>query len=334
MSNLIKKEMSYFFSSCEALGAVNKDRNGSRFQIAMQNIANVPSSAVDVAIEVTSANIWHTSPNISADDWHNDKMYLVHNPILISDGVIQTLPLATDYPIVLTIPKGLYGISELNDTISELIQKITLPNINPDTGLPERLTSDSVILTADAATQRVKMQLGPCLRLILETLPAFPNNIASTLGFTASAVGAVGVPGSQSLHSALRIGPLEYTGQKFTADRVASLNKINSFLLHGDILRGGITVNGRRANIMTEVQITAKPGKLINFRPFNPYKLDGSHLKHGVNDLLTFWLTNELNQPIDTFGEDYTFSITISYMVDPSQVMTGIRPPSIFSQAS
>jgi hypothetical protein len=327
MSNLIKKEMSYFFSSAEALGAINKDRNGSRFQIAMQNIANVPPSAVDVTLEVTSANIWHTSPNISAEDWQNDKMYLVHNPYLLPN-TIQILPDPNDYLIVLTMPKGLYGISELNDTISELIQNVTLPNTS------ERLTSDSVILTADAATQRVKLQLGPHLRLIIESLPAFPNNIASTLGYTANAVGALGIQGDQHKSTALRVGPPEYVGQKFTADRVASLNKINSFLLHGDILRGGITVNGRRANIMTEVQITAKPGKLINFRPFNPYKLDGSHLKHGVNDLLTFWLTNELNQPIDTFGEDYTFSVTISYMVDPSQVMTGIRPPSVHSQAS
>ena len=327
MSNLIKKEMSYFFSSAEALGAINKDRNGSRFQIAMQNIANVPPSAVDVTLEVTSANIWHTSPNISAEDWQNDKMYLVHNPYLLPN-TIQILPDPNDYLIVLTMPKGLYGISELNDTISELIQNVTLPNTS------ERLTSDSVILTADAATQRVKLQLGPHLRLIIESLPAFPNNIASTLGYTANAVGALGLQGDQHLSTALRVGPPEYVGQKFTADRVASLNKINSFLLHGDILRGGITVNGRRANIMTEVQITAKPGKLINFRPFNPYKLDGSHLKHGVNDLLTFWLTNELNQPIDTFGEDYTFSVTISYMVDPSQVMTGIRPPSVHIQSS
>jgi hypothetical protein len=145
---------------------------------------------------------------------------------------------------------------------------------------------------------------------------------------------ALGTIGSEDLHSLRRVGPPEYTGEKFIADQVASLNKINSFLLHGDILRGGITVNGRRANIMTEVQITAKPGKLINFRPFNPYKLDGSHLKHGVNDLLTFWLTNELNLPIDTFGEDYTFSITISYMIDPNHTMSTIRPPSVFSQSA
>ena len=322
MSNLIKKEMSYFFSSASALGAVNKDNNGSRFQIAMQNIANVPPSAVDVTIEVTSANIWHTSPNISAD-WKNNKMYLVHNYNL-SAGDTNVLPVPGDTFITLTVPKGLYGILELNETISELIQEIVLP-INPETGLPERLTSTAVVLTADAATQRIKIQLETHLRLILETGVTHPNNIAPTLGFTIAHPLAFNVP-------EIHIGTPFYDGYKFTANTIASLNKINSFLLHGDILRGGITVNGRRANIMTEVQITSRPGKMINFRPFNPYKLDGSHLKHGVNDLLTFWLTNELNQPIDTFGEDYTFSVTLSYMIDPSSTMSSIKPPSVFSQ--
>ena len=108
MSSLIKKEISYFFSSATALGATNKDRNGSRFQIAMQNIANVPQAAVDVSIEVTSANIWHTSPNI-APEWGNNKMYLVHNPVL-PPNTIEILPDPNDFLIVLTIPKGLYGI--------------------------------------------------------------------------------------------------------------------------------------------------------------------------------------------------------------------------------
>ena len=72
MSNLIKKSVSDFFSSSEALGAVNKDRNGSRFQIPLQNIIVVPKAAVDVTLEVTSANIWFF-PNISPE-WKNNHL--------------------------------------------------------------------------------------------------------------------------------------------------------------------------------------------------------------------------------------------------------------------
>ena len=144
MSSLIQKSTSYFFSSAESLGAVNKDRNGSRFQIPMQNILVVPQTAVDVTLEVTSANIWFTSPNISPE-WKNNHLYLSYRPV-------YPLFSGAEVDVDITIPTGLYGISQLNDTISELIQTFSSGGT--------RFASDSVVLTADSATQRVKLHLG------------------------------------------------------------------------------------------------------------------------------------------------------------------------------
>ena len=46
MTNYVQKQMSYFFSSSEALGA-KKFNNGSRFTISMQNLTNIPKTAID-----------------------------------------------------------------------------------------------------------------------------------------------------------------------------------------------------------------------------------------------------------------------------------------------
>ena len=71
MTNYVQKQMSYFFSSSETLGA-KKYNNGSRFTISMQNLASIPKTAIDCTLEISSANIWHVSPNIDDINWKND----------------------------------------------------------------------------------------------------------------------------------------------------------------------------------------------------------------------------------------------------------------------
>jgi hypothetical protein len=307
MTNYVQKQMSYFFSSSEALGA-KKYNNGSRFTISMQNLTNIPKTAIDCTLEISSANIWHVSPNIDDVNWKNDKVYLIYNPnaVIIDDGLGDP----NDFLITITLPKGLYGLSNINDTISELIQTVVLPN-------SERLSATSIILTGDSPTQKVKVQFeSSFLRLVTESSLEYPNNIASTLGFTTGE----------------DIGPSTFEGQRFTADSIASLNKINRYLIHSDLIRSGLTLNGKRLSIMTEVQINVQPSKLITFRPGIPYKLDGSHLTNGVHDLLTFWITNEKNEYVD-MSEDWSFSLQISYLIDPAQSMMGIRLPVVSSQS-
>ena len=67
---------------------------------------------------------------------------------------------------------------------------------------------------------------------------------------------------------------------------------------------------------MTEIQLSVSPGKLLTYRPYLPYKIDGNHLKYGSKKLITFFLTDEQNRPIDTFGENYSFAVVIKYKVE------------------
>ena len=296
---LVQKDLTYFFSSSEALGAQNKDKSGSRFQVKLDRSIEIPNNAVDVSIEVTSANIWFTTPNIDPV-YQNNVLYVDYTD---PNGASATFPL--------TIPKGLYSVTSLNQTIEHLMCAIQIP------GTANYFDCNSVVLSADTATQKVKVQLGAYLSILVSPDPTRPNNIAPTLGWY-DPTGA----------NVADIGPPAYNGQIFTAPSVARLNKINSYLLHGDIVKNGIQVNNTQANILTEIQLNVSAGKLLTYRPYLPYKLDGSHLKYGSRDLLTFWLTNELNEYIDMNEEDYSFSVTITYKIDVNHIMTQGRIPS------
>ena len=291
---LVQKDLTYFFSSSELLGAQNKDNRGSRFQINLDRPLNIPNNAVDVCIEVTSANIWFTTPNIDAE-YNNNKLYIDYYN---SFGG----PASASY--VLEIPKGLYSIASLNQTIEHLFGAES----NPESGV--KFGVDSIVFSGDTATQKVKVQLGQYLSILTDS--TLPGNIAGTLGFS----------------SPVPVGPQTYEGEVFTALNVARLNRINSYLLHGDIVKNGIQVNNTQANILTEIQLDVSPGKLLTYRPFLPYKLDGAHLKYGSRDMLTFWLTNEVNEYLDMNGEDYSFALTITYKIDVNHIMTQGRIPN------
>jgi hypothetical protein len=134
----------------------------------------------------------------------------------------------------------------------------------------------------------------------LEQSPLLPNNIAGlTLGYT----------------DPNRIISFTHENDYFEADTIAGLTRINSFYLHGDLVLEGLTVNNGFDNVLTEIQITNPPGSLIVYRPFNPYVLNGNHLKYGSKQELTFYLTDENNRPIDTYGESFSFSIVVKYKV-------------------
>lgn len=294
---LIRKDLTYFFSSSVALGAQNKDKNGSRFQVKLDRPIGIPTNAVDVSIEVTSANIWFTSPNIDSE-YKNNRLHVGFT--FPNGGGFQEF--------VLIIPKGLYSVGSLNQTIEHLLCATMIP------GGGGYFAPGTIVLSADTATQKVKVQVGPGVSILTDS-SIYIDNVARTLGFDGPTP----------------IGPSQYPGEVFTAGAVARLNRINAYLLHGDIVKNGIQVNNTQASILTEIQLDVSAGKLLTYRPYLPYKLDGSHLKYGQRDLLTFWLTNELNEYMDMNDEDYSFALTISYTVDTTHIMTQGRIPNVHS---
>jgi len=293
MSQLVETTRTFFFSSDENLGAVNKDLKGSRFQVRLNTPLSVPPTAIDVAIECIAANIWYVSPNI-AEEYGNNRLHLVY----------YSTPLNLT-PITITIPDGLYGTDTLNAVVQRQIATFQIPDGTSN------FVPTSIALFENPATQRVVISLSNKLGFDANPIPGpGKNNIAETLGFTNSFTAS-------------------YTGETFEADEVAKFNRINSYLLHTDLVQDGISINSQYDSILTEVQLNARPGDLLAYRPFIPYRVSGKHLKYGNKDFLTFYLTDEQNRPVDTFGENYSFTIIVKYKIREHTSMLGINVPHL-----
>lgn len=286
---LIEKENTYYFTSADdQLTSGSKDLYGSRFTVKLNREISVPRSALDVTIECTTANIWWTQPNVSSE-YKNDKMYFKYKENLIT----------------LQIPKGLYYADELNETVRRLFSQLDKPGavFNLELGTYEKFPEETIAIRGNPSTQKIEIKLIKDLWFLVDA--ELENNIAGFLGFSADQ----------------NIDPGQFDGHMYTADKPAHINQLNAYLLHGDIVKSGIQINNNAANIITEIQLTSEPGQQIHYRPYNPHKIDGNHLKQGPVDKVTFWITDERNRVLDMMGEDFSFTLTIKYKMLADQYM-------------
>ena len=150
--------------------------------------------------------------------------------------------------------------------------------------------------------------MAQCLQL--STSDALPENVAKTLGFTTDILAT-------------------FTGEGFLGDSIAQLNRINSFLIHTDLVHDGLSINSSYDSILTDIQLTVSPGSLLTYRPYIPYRVTGKHLKYGTKDLITFRLTDEQNRHIDTFGEEWSLTIIIRYKIHDHTSMLQLNAPHV-----
>ena len=93
-------------------------------------------------------------------------------------------------------------------------------------------------------------------------------------------------------------------------------NSINSYYLSSDLISQGANINGKYGNVIAIVPITALPGNLVNFTGnFNNMFVDCDNIlgRRNGKTQVTFWLTNEKNEPLDMNGEVYSFTILIRW---------------------
>ena len=291
------------------LGMPKAERNLYYYFVALQNAiqANYPGSSIQLIDDGVTQKIQISLGNPAFGIDLKGIFGLRNLPLQIGTSLWYV-----DYQDrqTIIIPKGLYGIDEINRHIHREIVQITVNDIP--------LAKNAITLSGNVSTQRVIITLssGDGYTLSLDEDPALTNNIAPTLGFDNV--------GSVAYHTT--------AGDYFAGDSIAKLTRINAFFIHSDLVVEGLSSNGSGNSILTEIQISESPGSLIVYRPFNPFKLDGNHLRYGSRGLLSFRLTDERDRPVDTNGEHWSFSIVISYTIDVSQLNSkGIRPSTTYS---
>jgi len=246
-------------------GASEINEQGSQFTIRLNDPILMPNDLINCTVQVDEATIWWTIPNISVEN-SNNKFYYTY--------------LTVDYNI--TLPNGLYSISDLNNTIERLVEEQTnvsgLFTFGPDNA------TQKTIITANVAGAVIDFTQADTIREII--------------GFNSQLLPAAGV---------------SVEDEFFLADETSNFNSIQYFLIHSDIVDQGIRTNNTYTQTISQVLIDVKPGSQIVSREFNPPKSNALNLNGRKIDRIKFWLTDQDNNLVDTNGEVFGCRLVIKY---------------------
>ena len=169
---MIQKEVNFIISSDAINGAINKTPDGSTFDVQLEQPLTIPKEALNVTVEVQSAAVWWTVPNIITG---------VNDIFRITEG--------TGPPTVLdvTVPQGLYDLVGLAAAIErELVNngasQTNIISFSGDTA------TQKVVITANVAdividftgSQTFRDILGFTSTDILSNAAVFPLNFLAS----------------------------------------------------------------------------------------------------------------------------------------------------------
>ena len=137
-----------FFNSSPESGAIPVGALGNEFSVQLNNPIVVPRTAINCTVEISSASIWNSSPNI-ADYIGNNKIYFTY--------------LTVDH--IITIPNGLYGAEDLDSLIGIYFSTNGLPRLFE--------------ISSNEATQRVVLVFNNICVIDFTQ----PNSCSDVLGF-------------------------------------------------------------------------------------------------------------------------------------------------------
>jgi hypothetical protein len=160
---MLKREMTYIFSSDPINGAYARSPNGDQFSVNLYNPIQVPRNCKYCTIQLLSANVWYTTPNIAV---------VYDNDIFVFfDGT-------TTHTI--QIDKGLYDLGALYNALQVKVNNLPAAF----------LWQDMFIWNGNQATQKVEITfLKPNISINWNL-----STVRTILGFDASQTGASVAP--------------------------------------------------------------------------------------------------------------------------------------------
>lgn len=182
---------------------------------------------------------------------------------------------------VVTIPTGLYDLGGLANSIYLLIDNI-----------PAAKPSDELfVFSGDSSTQKVLITFKSAGLSIDWTL----STVRKILGYETTDPPTAGID------------------QTISGSNIAKFNVTNSFLIATDLIHTGIPVNAIDSGVIANVFIDVAPGSLINYSPNNIPVANALELIGAQRSRIRFFLFNQNRDAVDTFGEEWSFTMIIRY---------------------
>ena len=123
VKKLVQREISFIVDSNEASGALEKTSDGSAFTVQLDQPIFIPSNAINPTLDIEESAVWYTTPNIydaSDGSLQNNRFTFEYSR--------QALRISLD----LTIPRGVYSLSDIEVAMNKAIREATNNFINTD----------------------------------------------------------------------------------------------------------------------------------------------------------------------------------------------------------
>ena len=140
VKKLVQREISFIVDSDTSSGALEKTADGSSFTVQFDQPLFIPSNAVNPTLDIEESAVWFTTPNIydaSYGDKQNNRFTFVYSK--------QAPRISLD----LTLPTGVYSLSDIETAMNQAIRNATGNYIN----------TDAISLTPSPDGGRVNMQV-------------------------------------------------------------------------------------------------------------------------------------------------------------------------------
>ena len=194
------------------------------------------------------------------------------------------LDVSADQVYTVTIPDGLYDLSSVAHAIN-----VGLVN--------QGLASGIISFVGDSASQKVVINFTVAgLRVNFTGA----NSCRVIMGFNNAVSPAAYTTGIYSLYG----------------DTTARFNTIDYFLIHSNIVTGGIPNNGKSTSIIARVLISEAPGSQLLFEPTNPINIPSQNLAGMSISRLHFWVTLQDGTTLpDLNQENFSVLLVIRYQM-------------------
>lgn len=260
----------------------NRSADGSSFTYPLEPALMVPFDA-EPTLRVLEANVFYTSPNVSAAKSNNKLKFSVITSGTVAGGDVST----TDHTI--TFDDGLYSLADINAEVADYLEsKSTIADAALSFvghGPTQTVVAD---WDAEAATYGVILRFSES------------DSIASLLGFAATDL----------TYEISEGGKHKY----FKSPTPANFDAVSLYLLKCSLLSGQNYESSGSGGGQVACAITpdVAPGNLIQYRPYTALPCQAHILKGNRTSSIRFTMTDNNGDSV-TLHEAYTARILISW---------------------
>jgi hypothetical protein len=287
--SLLERQFPVFFNSDPKSGSTQIGTLGNRFQVQLQNPMSIPGNCVYATLEVVSAKVWNSTPNISEHIGNNHLHFSCKMPKIGVDPLPTTYGELKSYDVV--FEDGLWDLDDMNAWLEYTFIRNELPK-------------DLFVIVDNNSTQKVSIKMNYKHIVIDFTIP---GSCLDVLGFWDE------YNADTDTYTSTREIFSDLEGDSELALKDARFNRTEYYFISSNLTMEGIPVNNRATGVIAEIPINERVGSLINHIPTNPLRVDISDLIGQSKQNLIFSLTDQIGREISTAGEYWSLAMIVRY---------------------